>query len=379
MHPQVSIKKCNSYDPDTVYASVRDSVKLLGGMEKFVSPGERILIKPNILSGKRPEEAVTTHPALLRAIILLVQEVGATPFVGDSSAIGKSSNNALKCGFMDICSETGTEFVELKTPVMIKSDDYLLFGRHEVAGEVLEADGIINLPKLKTHAQMYLTLAVKNLYGCVPGKKKAQLHLSAGVSTDTFASMILDLHNVLKPGLSVMDAIVGMEGNGPSAGEPVELGMVLASSNAIALDRVVAEILGVKNPQKIPILKVAAANGLKGSSLDDIETPGEDIEAVKVTGFKFPPSMDIDFASMLPYFIGKRIKKALTGRPQIDSSICTLCNVCVSLCPAEVMKNTGRIVIDYEKCIRCYCCQESCPRGVISVKEGWLKRIIPGL
>ncbi len=378
MHPQVSIKRCNSYDQDAVYASVRDSVELIGGMEKFVSPGERILVKPNILSAKRPEDAVTTHPAILRAVILLVKEAGATPFAGDSSAIGKSSNNAVKCGFMDICEETGTEFVELKTPVTVKSDDCILFSRHEVAREALDADGIINLPKLKTHAQMYLTLAVKNLYGCVPGKRKVQLHLSAGVNTDTFASMILDLAGVLKPRLSVMDAVVGMEGNGPSAGVPRELGMVLASTSAISLDRTVAEILGVR-PEKVPILKVAVASGLKGSSLDDIEILGEEIETVKVTGFKLPPSMDIDFAAMLPYFIGKRVKKALTGRPEIDSAMCTLCNICVSLCPAEVMERKGRIVIDYDGCIRCYCCQESCPKGVISVREGWLKRLIPGL
>ncbi len=379
MHPQVSIKRCRSYDPDAVYESVRDSVTLLGGMESFVSPGERILVKPNILTSKRPEDAVTTHPAILRAVILLVKKAGATPFVGDSSAIGKSSGNAVKCGLMEICEETETEFVELKTPVTVKTDDFLVFGRHEVAGEALEADGIINLPKLKTHAQMYLTLAVKNLYGCVPGKKKLQLHLSAGVNTDTFASMILDLAGVVKPRLSIMDAIVGMEGNGPAAGEPRELGVVLASDTPLAIDRVVAEILGVKNPDKIPILKVAVANGLKGSSLDDIEILGEEIEAVRVTDFKFPPSMDIDFAALLPYFIAKRVKKAMTGRPHIDTSACTHCNICVSLCPAEVMEDKGRIVINYEKCIRCYCCQESCPRGVISVREGWLKRIIPGL
>ncbi|MEE9542824.1 MAG: DUF362 domain-containing protein [Thermodesulfobacteriota bacterium] len=375
---QVSIVRCPDYESALVYSAVKEAVDLVGGIENYVRPGETVLLKPNILAGKSVEAGVTTHPAILRAALKLVTEAGAKVKVGDSSALGKTEKNAERAGLLEVCDEFNAEFVELKTPVILKNPEARLFKRLEVAREATECDAIINLPKMKTHAQMYLTLGVKNLFGCVPGKKKLQWHLSTGTDTLSFATMLLDLAMLLKPRLTILDGVVAMEGNGPASGDLRDVGLIMASPEPIALDRVAAEALGAK-PGDIPVLKAAANIDPALVDLSKIEVKGEKIETVMVSGFKFPPLADLDFSSILPYFIQKRVKKAMTSRPDIDAQFCALCNVCVSLCPADAMERGSRIVIDYNSCIRCYCCQESCPQGVISAREGWLKKLLPGL
>lgn len=378
MDTKVAIKRCEEYDETAVYTAVKEALGLLDGISKFVKRGEIILLKPNLLAGRPPEAAVTTHPAVVRAAIRLVREAGATPFVGDSPGIGSALRIAEKCGILQVCKAEGVPFVDLKTLCVAENPDGRTFKRLEVAKEALEADGIINLPKLKTHAQMVVTLGVKNLFGCVPGKLKPQWHLSAGVESSHFAGMLLDLYGFLNPRLTIMDGIVGMEGNGPGSGDPRKTGLVLASGDAVAMDTVIAEIVGVK-AEDVPILKEAGRRGLRGASLDGIAVLGEPVEAVRVKGFKLPPVSHTNFASRFPYFIDKRLRKALTARPHISDSECTLCAVCVEVCPAGVMTKTERINIDYDRCIRCYCCQEMCPEGAISPKAGWLKRLVPGL
>jgi uncharacterized protein (DUF362 family)/ferredoxin len=375
---EVSIIKCSEYDDARVFKAVKEAVDLVGGIKSFVKPGDVVLLKPNLLAGKSPEKGVTTHPSILRAALRLVKEAGGIAKVGDSSALGATEKNAEKAGFTGICKEFGAEFIELKTPVDLKNPDGLVFKRMEVAKEALECDVIINLPKMKTHAQMYLTLSVKNLFGCIPGKRKLQWHLSAGIDTASFASMLIDLAALVRPALNILDGVVAMEGNGPASGDLTEVGLVMASPDTLALDTVAATVLGAKI-EAMPLLKKAKEIDPKLVDLGTISVKGETIEDARVRDFKFPPLVDIDFSSILPYFISKRVKKAMTSRPDINAQLCALCNVCVSLCPAEAMERTNRIVIDFEACIRCYCCQESCPRGVISAKEGWLKRLIPGL
>ncbi|MBI5642109.1 MAG: DUF362 domain-containing protein [Deltaproteobacteria bacterium] len=370
----VSITRCPDYDNERIFKAISKSIGLLGGIEQFVKEGERILIKPNLLAGKPPEAAVTTHPSVVRAVIRLVKSAGATPVVGDSPGLGSANKTAEKCGVLRVCQEEGVEFVDLKTLVITENPNGRTFKRLEVAKEALECDGIINLPKLKTHAQMFLTLGVKNLFGCVPGKLKPQWHLSAGVESLHFASMLLDLYAFLNPRLTVLDGVVGMEGNGPGNGDPRQIGLIFCGADAIALDIVVTGILGGK-PGDLPILKAAHLFGIR----PEIQVLGEDIAEIKVDGFRFPPLSSVNFAAKLPYFMDKRLRKALTSRPHVNRGACTLCGICVRLCPAEIMDKTNRINIDYDKCIRCYCCQEMCPEGAISPKEGWLKKIIPGL
>lgn len=367
---KVSLVRCHDYGTAKVYEAVRSSVELLGGGSAFVSPGEKILIKPNLLSGKAPERAVTTHPHVVGAVIRLVKEWGGVPFVGDSPAIGGAAAVAKRCGILDICEKEGAEFKDLKTLVDIEYPEGRHFKRLQVAREALECDGIINIPKLKTHAQMYLTLAVKNLFGCVPGKLKPQWHLTAGIKSTHFAEMLLDLYNFLSPRLNILDGIVGMEGNGPGNGTPVEIGLIAASKGGLELDKTVARIVGA-DPGKVPTL--SASEG------DEVQVLGPPLEELLVKDFTLPPQISTDFADILPDFIGKRLRKSLTSRPKVTDSTCTLCSHCVDICPKDVMTKGESIDIDYDGCIRCYCCQEVCPEGAIAPKSGLLKSIIPGL
>ncbi|GMR05216.1 MAG: DUF362 domain-containing protein [Thermodesulfobacteriota bacterium] len=377
MAPPVSITRCSTYGAHEVERAVGKAVELAGGMEKFVKRGERILLKPNLLSAKPSEKAVTTHPSVVHALIALVRRAGATPVVGDSPGIGSAQKVAQRCGVLDVCVQTDTPLIDLKTLEIVENPGGHTFKRLEVAREALDFDGIINIPKVKTHAQMYLTLGVKNLFGCVPGKRKPQWHLSAGVDGLQFASMLLDLAAFLSPRLTLADGIVAMEGNGPSGGDPRELGLLFCSADCLAMDAVIASVLGA-DPSKSPVLRAAISRGQASADAGNITVAGERIEDVRVKDFRFPPPLNVNFASSLPDFLDKRIRKALTSRPHIDATSCTLCKLCLQVCPAGVMTGAGRIRIDYDMCIRCYCCQEMCPPGAISARDGWLKRLLPG-
>lgn len=372
---KVSVTRCDRYGFEEVYASVKKAVGLLGGIKRFVGKNERILLKPNLLAGKPPEKAVTTHPDVVRAVIRLVKEAGATPVVGDSPGLGTAVKAAEKSVVLKACKDEGVELIDLKTLVIAENPSGRTFKRLEVAAEALDADGIINIPKLKTHAQMFLTLGVKNLFGCVPGKLKPQWHLSAGVDSIHFASMLLDLYSFLSPRLTVLDGIVAMEGNGPGNGTPRPLGLLFASPDAVALDTIVTEALGA-SIEDSPLLRAAKARGMKGADISEIKLLGAEMESIKVKGFRFPPLVSVNFTEKLPYFLDRRLRKALTSRPRVEHRDCTLCNICVEVCPPKIMESAERIAIDYDRCIRCYCCQEICPSGAISPVEGWLKRLL---
>ncbi|MEK7829109.1 MAG: DUF362 domain-containing protein, partial [Deltaproteobacteria bacterium] len=248
------------------------------------------------------------------------------------------------------------------------------FKRLELSKEAIEVDGIINLPKLKTHAQMFLTLGVKNMFGCVVGARKPQWHMAAGVDTHAFARMLIDTYLFLKPRLTIVDGIVGMEGNGPgSAGDPRRLGLIFAAVDCIALDRVITEVLGAE-ANALLTTKVAEEDEIGVTDINEINILGEGIEDVKIHDFKFPPLASIEFK--LPFALHNYLRKPLTARPEVNNKECTLCNMCVDICPPGIMTKTGKINIDYDKCIRCFCCLEICPEGAISVKDGWLKRLI---
>ncbi|MFQ5427599.1 MAG: DUF362 domain-containing protein [Thermodesulfobacteriota bacterium] len=378
MKKSLALKKCPGYGLEEVYDKVREAIELLGGMDSFVSKGERILIKPNMLSAKPVDAAVTTHPSVVRALIRLVKEAGATPFVGDSPAIGSPQKVAEKCEILSICDDEAVEFIGLTEAVEVTNPDGHIFKRLEVARAAIEAHGIINAPKLKTHAQMLLTMGVKNIFGCVPGKRKPQWHLSAGVDTLQFAHMILDLYLFIRPRLTIMDAVVAMEGNGPASGDPRPVGFIAAGEEAIGVDALCASILGVPL-EDVPILKAAAERGLLGTDLETWELLGEDPALIKVSGFKLPPLVHTRFTEGLPYFLGSRLRKSLTVRPHIVDSRCTLCDLCVGICPARIMTSAKKIKIEYDKCIRCFCCQETCPNEAITSKSGWLKKLVPGL
>ena len=372
--PKISLIKCSSYSPDEVMASVRRAVDLLGGIGNFVSSGARVLIKPNLLAAKAPEKAVTTHPEVVRAAVRLVKEAGGVPRIGDSNAIGAFKRVCEVTGIAAVAREEGAELVELSEVRKVEGTG--VFRHFEIAEEVFDADAVINLPKAKTHGQMLLTLAVKNLFGCIPGRRKAQWHFKAGVDRNAFATMLIELHGIVKPALSVVDAVVGMEGNGPGNGTPKPMGFIAAGADAVSLDMALAFVLGVA-PEKLPTTKAARAKGVAPDRLRDIEVAGDfaSLGEAKVKGFKLPSESSLEWS--IPEPVRKLLKESLTTKPRIDKLKCELCLMCHSACPAKAISRKDKeLQINYRECIRCFCCQEVCPVGAIDVVEGWLLRFI---
>jgi uncharacterized protein (DUF362 family)/Pyruvate/2-oxoacid:ferredoxin oxidoreductase delta subunit len=366
METSVSIVRCQSYDGEEVLKGLRRSIDLIGGIENFVKKGNRVLLKPNLLYGKAPEKAVTTHPSIIKGIIRIVREAGGTPFIGDSPSVGSLMRAAEKAGIRRVADEMDCPLVEFDKPVLPPRGGEKFFKQLEIDRTVLEADVVINLPKWKTHGLTLLTLGVKNLFGCVPGPRKALWHLQAGEDRRLFAQMLVDLYQVVRPSLTILDGILGMEGNGPNSGHPIQLGLILASRDSFSLDQIVCDLLGIPR-DSLPTNRVAFEQGL---ARDGIEVVGERVEEVKIPLFRLPNLSQPDWN--LPGFLRKALKNALTSKPIFDEGLCDNCDQCIGACPPKALERKGRaLVFDYGKCIRCFCCQEVCPAGAITIEPGW--------
>ena len=338
-------------------------------MEKFIRPGARVLIKPNMLAAKSPDKAVTTHPEVVRAAVRMVVEAGGTPVIGDSGAIGSFKRIAEVTGIAKVAFDEGAALVELSEASKVQGTG--TFRHFEISSEVLKADAVINLPKAKTHGQMLLTLAVKNLFGCIPGRRKAQWHLKTGVDKSAFAAMLVELHGLVKPALSIVDAVVSMDGNGPGSGRPRETGFTPPGKTRSRWITCFAGSLE-STPISSRPSKAAREKGLwpekpEMELLGDFEKP----EDAGVKNFKLPPGTNLEWT--IPEPARKLLKEALTTKPRVDKLKCELCLMCADMCPAKAIKRTDAgIHMDYRQCIRCFCCQEICPVGAIDVVEGWL-------
>jgi len=366
MKSSVSIVKCPNYDENKVLSGLRRSIDLIGGIQTFVKKGHHVLLKPNLLYGKSPEKAVTTHPAIVKGVIEIVREAGGVPFIGDSPSIGSLMKAAEKAGIKAVADEMKCPLVEFNRPVLPPNGKGKIFKQLEIDQTVLEADVIINLPKWKTHVQMLLTLGVKNLFGCIPGPRKALWHLKAGEDRKTFAQILVDLYQVIQPSLTLLDGIVGMEGNGPNSGRPIPLGLILASGDSLSLDQIVCDLLGISR-KSLLTNRVAFEQGL---GKDKIDVVGERVEDVKISNFQFPTLSQMDWN--LPGFLTEALKNAFTSRPFIEEERCKACDRCEEICPPKALARKGKdFIFDYEQCIRCFCCLEVCPEGAISIKPGW--------
>lgn len=366
MKSSVSIVKCPNYDENKVLSGLRRSIDLIGGIQTFVKKGHHVLLKPNLLYGKSPEKAVTTHPAIVKGVIEIVREAGGVPFIGDSPSIGSLMKAAEKAGIKAVADEMKCPLVEFNRPVLPPNGKGKIFKQLEIDQTVLEADVIINLPKWKTHVQMLLTLGVKNLFGCIPGPRKALWHLKAGEDRKTFAQILVDLYQVIQPSLTLLDGIVGMEGNGPNSGRPIPLGLILASGDSLSLDQIVCDLLGISR-KSLLTNRVAFEQGL---GKDKIDVVGERVEDVKISNFQFPTLSQMDWN--LPGFLTEALKNAFTSRPVIEEERCKACDRCEEICPPKALARKGKdLIFDYEQCIRCFCCLEVCPEGAISIKPGW--------
>jgi len=375
MVPSISFIRQPDYDKNGVYRAIREAIDLLGGIGRFVSPGERILLKPNLLSPASPDKAITTHPAVVRAVIELVREAGGRPFIGDSPGIATLARAAEVAGIREVAGQAGVELLEFDLPQEVKVPPHFRFKRIEVAKAALEADGIINLPKLKTHSQMTLTLSVKNLFGCIPRRRKAQWHFQAGLNRERFAEMLLEIYLVMKPRLSILDGILGMEGDGPgSSGKPRWMGLLAASEDGLGLDMAIAHLLAIPF-LSIPTIKAAQERGLIPMGLGELEIKGEGSGEMRVPSFLPPKSLDVGWG--IPPILHGALRNALTARPVIDSPRCILCHICSEACPSQaIQEKRGKLTIDASKCIRCFCCQELCPEGAVKTQRGWATRLL---
>ena len=377
MGTQVVIKKCGDYTQKNVYNAIKSSVDLLGGIEKYVKGGNRVLLKPNLLTPKPPEAAATTHPEIIRAIARLVIDAGGIPFIGDSPPLGSWKRLIKYTGMEAVAKEMGIDIVEFNESVSLNSDNGHIYKTLEVAREVVDADVIINLPKLKTHTQMLLTLGVKNNFGCVAGKgRKGQWHLSAGIDNLYFARMLVELYEAISPDLTIIDGIVGMEGDGPSNGNPRKLGFIVTGVDCVAMDVVITKILGARDGL-LYTTSAARGIGVGETNLKKMEILGEKIEDVKIHDFEFPTVGDAEFG---PSFLRPYLKQHLTPKPEEDPDMCTLCKFCIDACPPKIIsKGTERLKFDYRNCIRCFCCLEVCPVGAMKVKQGILSKLVRSL
>lgn len=303
----ISLLRTQTYDRAVLHESLSALLAPLGGMAAIVKPGDRVLLKPNLLTGARPTKECTTRPELVAVVAEWVKAAGGQPFLGDSPAFGSAHGVAKANGYLPLAQALDLPIVELhgqRYPVASGDFDHLRLSR-----EAMEADVIINLPKVKSHAQLTLTLGVKNLFGCVPGKMKAWWHMEAGKDRDRFGTMLVETARLLNPELTIVDGIIGHEGNGPSGGEPRALGLLAASTDVFALDRVLAEILGV-DAQQVPTLAQAERLNL-GTPDEQISFPLAQPADLQLTDWRLPDQlMPIDFG--LPRVVRSTFKHLYT-------------------------------------------------------------------
>ena len=369
LSPPVAVVSCDGYDPDLVSEKIKTVIELLGGLDKYIRPGMQVLLKPNLLSAKEPSRAITTHPEIVAAVAREVRKLGAEVIVGDSPGGAKRGVQRVwdNTGMTEMAEREGIELVNFEASGVVKREvgDRTYF----LAKPAMEADFIISLPKLKTHVLTLMTGAIKNIFGLIPGFRKANYHKEAPKPTD-FAHIIVDILSLKKPNLTIMDAVLAMEGDGPSSGQPRWVNLILGSTDPVAMDTVAAVIIGLK-PNKVPTTRLAAEAGLGIGWFEAIEMVGEKIDDIRIPDFKLTSNRKLE---LIPGFIVKLLDPYIWVRPAIESEECTLCNTCVDSCPTgAVFGNKGDVPkFNYKDCINCWCCHEMCPSKAVFVDQSWL-------
>lgn len=369
---KVSIVSCPDYSGTK--KAIAQAFALLGGIENIIDPGDRVLLKPNILSASPPEAATTTHPSVVTAMCEFVLSAGGKPVVGDGAGISRpgATAKALQAsGIEEAARKAGAGVVNFETAgfTLVDVPEPLQFRKLYIANPVLEADVVISLPKLKTHELTYYTGAVKNFFGTLPLRCRKEIHLLE--KRELFGEAVADVYSIVKPGFAVMDGVWGMEGNGPSHGKPVNSGVILASPDCVSLDIVAAELIGF-DPLKIPTTAGALKKGFGNQCPVVVGTPLKEVKT------KFKPSSG--GVSTAPAFLKRSFGKYYTINPRINQKKCTQCGACYMNCsPGAVERlKEGRFRINPEKCILCYCCRELCPNNAVEIKKSLLAQFLTG-
>ena len=381
---QVYAASCPDYSQ--AEGAIRALVAQMGGMGRFVRPGERIVLKANLLRAAPPESAICTHPAVVEAVAKLVKEAGGTPVICDSPGGALHKEAVLrslyeKTGMAAAAAAAGAELSMDSSTRTVSLPEGKVLRQAEIITPVAEADGVIDLCKMKTHVLMSMTGAVKNLFGVIPGLSKVGYH-ATHPDHATFADVLLDLTGYVKPRLSLMDGILAMEGDGPgSSGTPRQAGLLLAAANPLALDTAAGAIMNLPR-QDNPVLLAAERRGLTPCRMEDVELIGGTAEELRMADYKFPASTKsnlMDFLGPLARPAERLCKKALSQTPRIDGAKCVGCGICAKSCPGQAIAMTApgkKARISQKACIHCYCCHELCPQKAVELHQSWLGRLL---
>jgi uncharacterized protein (DUF362 family)/Pyruvate/2-oxoacid:ferredoxin oxidoreductase delta subunit len=364
MNNIVAVRRCKEYDFQEVYRHISDIYQTCKGPEL---KNKKVLLKPNVLSDDLPEKCISTHPVVFEAMIRFLQENGATVLAGDSPSVHLRRFNPVKSGLSQVCEKTGITWIDFTTkPFNLK----LRNGNIRIASVINEVDLIISLPKLKNHELVYFTGALKNTLGLVPGFTKAKQH-ALHQNRESFSRFLVDLNESLTPHFFLMDGIIGMEGHGPAQGTPFKTGILLGSSNPLALDITASTIAGY-NPKDIPTSRIALARGLWLKSADEINYNGPVLNSLIRKDFKRIPVTPNTNVSLK--FIKDRIQflRKFERRPVFIHNNCTGCNECIMICPKNAITMDrdikNYVVLSDRKCIRCFCCSEVCKFHAVKIR-----------
>jgi len=366
----VSVVSCNNYENNEVESAVSLAINQLGGIEKFVRSGAHVHIKPNLLTAKSPDKAATTHPSIVRALVKVLKGLDCRITIGDSPA-GISlpiEEYWKKTGLEKVAKEFDVELVRFEKNRVVekKVRDRSYF----IAKIIEEADVVLNVCKLKTHNLVLYTGAIKNMFGVIPGFRKSEYHKQAP-KPENFSRIIVDVFSAVKPQLTIMDAVVAMEGNGPSAGNPKNVGLILAGEDAVALDAVASELIGFEKGE-IHSTEIAYLFGLGEKRRERIDIIGENLDNYRDLDFALPSNRLLNY---VPSALVRWMGKLIWVRPLPDSEKCKRCGICIKSCPTQAMQpEDGFPVIDYDKCISCFCCDEVCPHNAIDQNMSWLAK-----
>ena len=367
---EVVLRRCASYDPGEVGRAVQSALQSVLGADPALA-GKRILLKPNLAAARRPDLAVTTHPEVVGAAIDFFRGLGCTVGVGDSpsGAVRGVKRVWQNTGMAATCASRGATLVNFEASGW--SERTVGARSYRIAKAIEDFDMVVSLPKFKTHVLTLVTGAVKNLYGCVPGFGKSALHL-ANPKPEAMSKVLVDVFSIVKPRLSLVDAIEAMEGNGPSSGGVRRVGLIAASSDAVALDAVLSATVGL-DPLRVPTTREAAGRGLGVASLGEIRIDGVPLEKARVPDFKVPSNWHF---ALIPDGLARLLLRWFWVRPRAVESRCTKCGDCARICAASAIEvGESGPSVRQERCVSCLCCIEACPSGALVPERSRLARL----
>jgi uncharacterized protein (DUF362 family)/NAD-dependent dihydropyrimidine dehydrogenase PreA subunit len=367
---KVIIQECKHYDLEIMIAKINAAIDLLGGWDQFVKPQDRVLLKVNLIGPKTSETAAVTHSEFVRAVVRILKGLNCEVWIGDSSGgaiagIAPTAQSFKVAGYERVAQEEGAliKNFDREGVISVIPESGCEEAMH-IAKPLFDADVVINLPKLKTHSAQIFSGAVKNVFGCIPGLKKAKYHKMAPDSGD-FGQIICDIHKGTNIRLHIMDGILAMQGEGPTAGTPYPAGKILVSTDPLAMDAVAAKMVGM-NVADVPILETAQKRNLGEGNLKNICLAGDYNQIPRLVKFKLPKRFGA---------VKKRNSKAVlkvidffASRPKINQSKCRKCNMCVESCPVQAIDKETKL-IDYSACIECMCCHELCMFKAVELKN----------